>query len=100
MLQRKKVLELAGMRLRDRGALRLELAQPPQGALEPVHSREWMKRAVGDDAEAVAARAERNQPHPVADAHQMYRALPAQPGRHAPAPRLIVGPVVDLHSRA
>ena len=39
VLQREKVLELAGVRLHDVGALRLELAQPVERALEPVDAR-------------------------------------------------------------
>src|SRR5439155_7730458 len=45
-------------------------------------------------------RAERNQPEPVADAHQMDGALPAESRRHPGLPRWIVGPVVDLDARA
>ena len=74
------------MRLDDLRALRLELPQPVHGALEPVDAAERVHVAVGDDAEAGAAGSERDQPHPVAHAHQVVRALPAEPRRRrAPA---------------
>src|SRR5688572_12526366 len=84
----------------DGGALRLELAQPVEGALEAVDPRERMDVAVGDDPEAVTAVAKGNQPHPVADAHQVHGALPSQAGWHARLPGGIVRPVIDFDARA
>src|SRR5438034_3438936 len=100
MLEREEVLELVRVRFHLDGRLRLELAQPVERALEPVEAVERMQIVVGDDAEAVAARAEGDQPEPVADSHQVNRALPAEPRRHARLPRGIVRPLVDLDPRA
>ena len=88
------------MVVHHRGALRLVLAQPVHRALEAVDAVERVHVAVGDDAEAGAAGAERDQPDPVAGAHQVIGAQPAQPVRHARLPCGIAGPVVHFHARA
>ena len=98
MLQGEEVLELRGVRLRDGGALWLELAQPVQRALEPVHPGEGVDVGVRHDPEAVAAGSERYEPHPVTGPHEVVGALPAKPRRDARVPRRIVRPVVDLHA--
>jgi hypothetical protein len=99
VLQGQEVLEVVGVAFGHHRCLRLELAQPVERALEPVDPRERVHVAVGDDAEAVAAVAERDEPEPVAGAHQVDRALPAQPRRDPRLPRRVVGPVVNLDAR-
>ena len=66
MPQGEKVLDLAGMRLDNRRALRLELTQPVERPFEAIDPRERVEDVVGHDTDTGAARAERNQPHPVA----------------------------------
>ena len=57
-----------------------------------------MEVVVGNDADARAAGPQRNQPRPVALAHQVVRAEPALTGWHPRLPGRIPGPVVDFHS--
>jgi len=90
VLQREKVLQLRRLRFHDLRALGLELAEPVHGPLEAVDARERVDPVVGDDAEAVASGAERNQPEPVADPHQVDGALPAEARWHARAPGRVV----------
>ena len=55
-----------------------------------------MEVGVADDADAGAARAERDEPHPVAASHQVVGAVPSLARRDACFPRRIAAPVVDV----
>ena len=96
VLEREEVFELRGVSLDDVGALRLELAQPVERAIEPTQPVKRVQRRVGDDAHARAAGPERYEPHPVTRSHQVIRAEPALTAGHARAPGRIVRPVVHL----
>ena len=96
MSQGQEILEAILVTLHDPGALRLELAQPVERALEPIQPREGMQIAVCHDADARAPRSKRDEPHPVAAAHQVVRTEPALTARDSPAPLGIVTPIVDL----
>jgi hypothetical protein len=100
VLQGQEILELRGMCFNDCGALRLELPQPCHGTLKPVDAGERVNVAVGHDAEAGASGSERDEPDPIADAHEMVGALPAQARCDSCPPRRVARPVVDADPRA
>ncbi len=79
-------------------ALRLVDAEPFDGLLEPIQCVVRVQRGIADDPEARAAGAERNQPHPIAHAHQMIGAVPARLVGHAGRPRPVGNPVVEPHT--